>query len=127
MAEKIIMIENYVFIFIITLYRISHRTPTSRDFLGTTYRDRLRFSQKEEKRVGPPIAIRQLSRPIVEFPAFGCDCETGGGGMDQARGTGGISGERAVLRDLLGVSRIRFHGPEVDVVFALSIGFPSVV
>lgn len=26
-----------------------------------------------------------------------------------------------------GVSRIRFHGPEVGVVFALSIGFPSVV
>lgn len=36
-------------------------------------------------------------------------------------------GKRAVLRDLPGVSRIRFHGPEVGVVFALSIGFPSVV
>lgn len=47
--------------------------------------------------------------------------------MDQTGGTGGIPGEQAVLRDLLGVSRIRFHGPEVGVVFALSIGFPSVV
>jgi hypothetical protein len=47
--------------------------------------------------------------------------------VDQAGGTGEIPGDRAVLRDLLGVSRIRFHGPEVSAVFALSIGFPSVV
>lgn len=36
-------------------------------------------------------------------------------------------GKRAVLRDLPGVSRIHFHRPEVGVVFALTIGFPSVV
>lgn len=49
------------------------------------------------------------------------------GGRIPRRGPAGTGGERAILRDLPGVSRIRFHGPEVGVVFALSIGFPSVV
>lgn len=113
-----------------------------RDFSGGNDLSRylLGFSRKEEKGADAvdQSQFEQLSRPIVEFPAFGCDCEYAGavwhGGANRGWNPGGGGPKarnervkRATLCDLPGVSRIRFHGPEVGVVFALSIGFPSVV
>lgn len=99
--------------------------------------------------MGPKRMVRE---PIVEFPAFGCDCANRCGERDcesdreerrwremENRGkldspSEGVDIKRTdeqakpgvVLRDP-GSFPNSFHGPEVGVVFALSIGFPSVV
>lgn len=42
---------------------------------AATYRETRSVFRERRKSARRPIATRQLSRPIVEFPAFGCDCE----------------------------------------------------